>query len=98
MHIALLIPELLGSILGYLEDIPQLQPFYLPREHTYGSGRKALAALASTCRALSEPALNVLWRRLYTLKPLMLCVATKASLARKVYTLRNHILLVWHSS
>ena len=89
MHVALLIPELLGSILGYLEDTPQF-----PGEHTYGPGRKALAALASTCRALSEPALDALWRRLYTLKPLMLCVPTKA----EVHTPPRDAALVWHSS
>lgn len=94
MHIVLLIPELLGSILDYLEDdIVQVQGVS-PAKHTYGPGRKALAALASTCCAFSEPALNTLWRRLSTLKPLMLCVPTKAS--HNVPTLDTA--LVWHSS
>lgn len=34
-------------------------------------GQRALAALAQTCRILSEPSLNYLWRKMHTLGPLL---------------------------
>lgn len=35
--------------------------------------RRTLAALARTCRAFSDPALDYLWRKLDSLKPLIRC-------------------------
>lgn len=37
--------------------------------------RRALVALAQTCHALSDPALDCLWRKLYSLEPLVRCYA-----------------------
>lgn len=35
------------------------------------NGRRSLSRLARTCRALSEPALNILWRDLDSLVPII---------------------------
>ncbi|KAF8556867.1 hypothetical protein OG21DRAFT_1506087 [Imleria badia] len=45
----------------------------IPREE----GRRALAALAQTCRMFSQPSLNCLWRKLDSLTRLLRCVFTK---------------------
>ncbi|KAF8547767.1 hypothetical protein OG21DRAFT_1517060 [Imleria badia] len=34
-------------------------------------GQRAIAALAQTCRMLSEPSLNCLWHKLNSLRPLL---------------------------
>jgi hypothetical protein len=36
--------------------------------------RSTIAALASTCRAFKEPALDVLWKDITGFKPLLLCL------------------------
>ncbi|EIW85496.1 hypothetical protein CONPUDRAFT_150305 [Coniophora puteana RWD-64-598 SS2] len=43
------------------------------------SEKKALAALAQTCRAFSEPALDALWRELDSLLPLLECLGNAIS-------------------
>lgn len=35
------------------------------------NGRRSLSRLARTCRALSEPALNILWRELDSIVPII---------------------------
>jgi hypothetical protein len=44
--------------------------------------RQTLAALARTCRAFSEPSLDCLWRRLFSLLPLVRCFANVVDEAR----------------
>lgn len=53
-----------------LADLVQIRP---PKRE----GRRALAALAQTCRVFSEPSLNCLWRKLDSLRPLLRCLFTK---------------------
>lgn len=62
MHHALEIQEILLNILG----------------HCYSPGKRRetadLPALARTCRAFKEPALDVLWEELDNLAPLARCI------------------------
>ena len=44
--------------------------------------RRMLAVLARTCRTFSEPSLNLLWRRLNSLLPLVRCFSDVADEAR----------------
>ncbi|KAH0835828.1 hypothetical protein J3R83DRAFT_9696 [Lanmaoa asiatica] len=60
----LMVPELFYNILECFR--PAIDP----------SGKRALVALAQTCRAFSEPSLDCLWRKLYSLQPLIRCYAT----------------------
>lgn len=67
----LILDFLSAPYIGYGNDsrIVQIQtPQY--------EGRRALAALAQTCRMFSEPSLNCLWRKLDSLRPLLRCVFT----------------------
>ena len=50
-------PELIKFVLQYILDTP--------------GGRKSLSRLARTCKALSEPVLNVLWKELDSILPLV---------------------------
>ena len=59
----LMIPELFYTVLDCF------RPAIDPEEAL------ALSALAQTCRAFSEPSLDRLWRKLYSLKPLIRCYA-----------------------
>ncbi|KAG9318036.1 hypothetical protein JVU11DRAFT_99 [Chiua virens] len=84
MHDALLITEVRSSILDFLvvdtaphPRKPHPKHDLMPKD-TRRAGRRALSALARTCRALSEPALDALWRRLHSLEPLLRCVRAKA--------------------
>jgi hypothetical protein len=71
MHHALEIEEILSNIFAYCsysEEIPFL--LICHREKT----SPELAALARTCRAFTEPALDALWRELIDLSPLARCL------------------------
>jgi len=46
--------------------------------YTENSGLKDTAALAVTCQAFREPALDILWRSLPSLRPLVRCLPTDA--------------------
>ena len=61
----LMLPELLRDILDMFSA-----PALVPTE------RQALAALARTCRACSEPSLDRLWWTMYSLRPLIRCYGT----------------------
>ncbi|KLO20734.1 hypothetical protein SCHPADRAFT_816439 [Schizopora paradoxa] len=50
-------PELTRNLLEYIHDTP--------------GGRRSVSRIARTCKALSEPALNVLWKDLDSLIPLL---------------------------
>ena len=69
MHNALLIYEILGCIIDHLAQ--NLSEGVHARQ-------RALGALARTCRAFSEPALDALWCRLRGLKPFMHCLLANA--------------------
>lgn len=56
-----MIPELLYDILDCFS--PEIYPI----------DARALLALAQTRRAFSEPSLDRLWKKLYSLKPLISC-------------------------
>ncbi|KIJ62013.1 hypothetical protein HYDPIDRAFT_30833 [Hydnomerulius pinastri MD-312] len=72
MHNALLVAEVFTYILECLAQdtlhAPSLDVY------TNGTGWGALAALARTCHALSDPAIDLLWRRLHSLEPLVQCL------------------------
>ena len=50
-------PETLSTILEFVLDTP--------------NGRRSVARLARTCKALSEPALDLLWKELDSMIPLL---------------------------
>ncbi|KAG1778347.1 hypothetical protein EV702DRAFT_1278054 [Suillus placidus] len=58
MHQALLVSEILREILAHTDQI----------------ARKSTAALAATCKAFHEPAMDLLWAEMYQLEPLLGCV------------------------
>lgn len=70
----LLIAELFYAILDFLVE-PTSEPscFDLAFRTPDPDGRRALAALARTCRGFTEPSLDLLWRRLNSLAPLLRC-------------------------
>ena len=70
MHHALEIQEILSNIFFYCS--PVLSPNLSPHFHKIVF--PALAALARTCRAFKEPALDALWRELIDLSPLVRCL------------------------
>jgi hypothetical protein len=70
----LLIPELFYGILDFLaESTSEPSRYDLAFRTPDPDGRRALAALAQTCRGFTEPSLDLLWRRLNSLKPLLRC-------------------------
>ncbi|KAG9308701.1 hypothetical protein JVU11DRAFT_11658 [Chiua virens] len=83
MHNALLIPEVRSTILDCLAadtgkgGQPKISTS--PNYTQPGAGQKALAALARTCRTLSESALDALWCLLPSLEPLLQCSRDKDS-------------------
>ncbi|KAF8124937.1 hypothetical protein EV363DRAFT_1177218 [Boletus edulis] len=78
MHHALQIPEILLNIFGHCSD-----------RFDYD-----VAALARTCRAFKEPALDVLWEELFELSPLVRCVP-EASLSSKYSIHRSLTRIEW---
>ncbi|KAG2073426.1 hypothetical protein BDR04DRAFT_1094939 [Suillus decipiens] len=64
MHQALLIPEILWEIFA------QVNQLYISTSLI----RKTTAALAATCKAFYEPAMDLLWAEIYDLTPLLGCV------------------------
>ena len=66
MHRALQIEEVLSDIFHHFS--PDIGILW--REETIPE----LAALARTCRAFKEPALDILWRVLHHLSPLLWCL------------------------
>ncbi|KIJ62024.1 hypothetical protein HYDPIDRAFT_30843 [Hydnomerulius pinastri MD-312] len=72
MHRALLLPELLRYLFSYFEELDRDNWPMVPTP-----SRKALAALARTCRAFQDPALDVLWAELNEPNPLVKCMPSK---------------------
>ncbi|KAG1782240.1 hypothetical protein EV702DRAFT_515911 [Suillus placidus] len=70
MHRALLIPEILSDIISYI--IVDERPGVWPTEYVTSSAL-TLFALALTCRAFSEQALDALWNNFKGVEPLMRC-------------------------
>ena len=70
MHHCLLIPELALYIIHFLADD---RPAW--HDSRYLRNPKDVARLARTCKALAEPALDVLWQTQHSLAPLMMCLS-----------------------
>lgn len=66
MHQALLVPEVLLEIFAHVNDTESCS--------TLISSQKHLAALAETCKAFYEPAMEFLWAEINELEPLLGCV------------------------
>jgi hypothetical protein len=60
MHQALLVPEVLLEIFAHVTEVI-LKPFGPARFIVVVLYRESLAALATTCRAFHEPAMDLLW-------------------------------------
>ncbi|KAF8121708.1 hypothetical protein EV363DRAFT_1362970 [Boletus edulis] len=65
MHPALYVEEILLEIFGYCYD---------REEYTMCINKTDLPALARTCKAFRDPALDILWAELYSLAPLIRCL------------------------
>ncbi|KAF8126061.1 hypothetical protein EV363DRAFT_1349672 [Boletus edulis] len=65
MHPALYVEEILLEIFGYSYD---------REESTMRINKTDLPALARTCKAFRDPALDILWAELYSLAPLIRCL------------------------
>lgn len=81
----LLISELFQCIIDFFLDTPKEDPGLYSQsaaDQSVRESQRALAALAQTCRALSEPSLDRLWRRLHSLAPLIRSVTPAADLDR----------------
>ena len=92
-HNPLLIQELFQCILDCL-DAPKLDTadFYLSQatERELRKARRTLAALARTCRTLSGASLDRLWRRLYSLTPLIRSFSSDADNGRAEVSFFQH--------
>ncbi|KAG6371869.1 hypothetical protein JVT61DRAFT_8866 [Boletus reticuloceps] len=92
----LLIAELFYAVLHYLVDTtwdttPEPSPNGVDIPYSVGTNgipiraydpdtRRTLAALARTCRAFTCPALDLLWRRLHSLEPLLWCFTSREAI------------------
>ncbi|KAG2066513.1 hypothetical protein BDR04DRAFT_65656 [Suillus decipiens] len=76
MHQALLIPELLPEIFKFLHVSLSEKTTFGPHSIWYAVpiSRKSLAALARTCKAFHEPAMDLLWSEIEVLESLLGCV------------------------
>ncbi|KAF9227004.1 hypothetical protein BS17DRAFT_774777 [Gyrodon lividus] len=76
MHPCLFIPELTLQIIAYLADDCSTE------EHATTSrspkNARDVARLARTCKTLSEPTLDVLWKTQHSLVPLVMCLPSDA--------------------
>lgn len=68
MHQALLVPEVLLEIFAHV-NCDNIESYTTPV-----STQKSLAALAETCKAFYEPAMELLWAEIDQLEPLLGCV------------------------
>ena len=72
MHRCLLLPEIQRLV---IESIPSVDavpdPFAGSWQRVPEGDRKAYAALARTCGAFYEPAMNALWRNIGSLSPVL---------------------------
>ncbi|KAJ6548601.1 hypothetical protein B0H19DRAFT_1161415 [Mycena capillaripes] len=89
MHRALMIPEVAEIVCCHL--LPKVHDAKIFAE--IPRGRKTLLALASTCKVLQEPALDVLWKNQESLAPFLSCLPedlfnTRPALASEEVPLR----------
>ncbi|KAF8441707.1 hypothetical protein L210DRAFT_439860 [Boletus edulis BED1] len=82
MHHALQIPEILLNIFGHCSD-------------RFDWFDPDVAALARTCRAFKEPALDVLWEELHELSPLVVRCVPEASLPSEYSIHRSLTQIEW---
>ncbi|KAH0826909.1 hypothetical protein J3R83DRAFT_4501 [Lanmaoa asiatica] len=76
----LLVAELFYAILDFLAEPSRSESSYdigIQIRTPDPDGRRALAALARTCRGFLEPSLNHLWCKLNSLEPLIRCYFTQ---------------------
>ncbi|KAF9236359.1 hypothetical protein BU15DRAFT_77074 [Melanogaster broomeanus] len=71
MHSCFLLPELTLHIVSFLADDRSTSTSSSSR---YLTNARDVARLARTCKALSEPALDVLWNTQHSLAPLVMCL------------------------
>lgn len=69
MHLCLELDDIQSEIFGYVYDPSAMHWIVSPLRD-----RKSLAALAVTCRAFYESAMDVLWSELDSLAPLVKCM------------------------
>ncbi|KAF8837693.1 hypothetical protein BDN67DRAFT_972615 [Paxillus ammoniavirescens] len=76
MHPVFHIPELTLYIISLLaDDRPAGQHNASSR---YPTNAREIARLAQTCKTLSEPALDILWKIQHSLAPLVMCLPQDA--------------------
>lgn len=96
MHHCLLIPELTLYILHLLADD---RPTW--HDSRYLRNSRDVARFAQTCKVLSEPALDILWKTQHSLSPLVMCLpsdiweVTKRSKTIVSRDLANILCLAW---
>ncbi|KAG6810990.1 hypothetical protein H0H92_009530 [Tricholoma furcatifolium] len=73
MHRCLQIPEILNSIFSQIIDTKPTEDRWVQFP-----GSIALVNIALTCRSFKEPALNVLWRSILGLDPILRCLPSDA--------------------
>ncbi|KAG1744956.1 uncharacterized protein EDB91DRAFT_1121801 [Suillus paluster] len=71
---ALLVSEIFSNIISYV-GTPQITGIPLRRSDSTILSRRTLFALALTCRAFSEQALDALWETIVRIVPLLQCAA-----------------------
>lgn len=81
MHRVLQIPELLREIVAELDD-------------PYGRRRGHILAMALVCKIFHEPAMDALWAKLNSLKPLAYCVPPSAQHNDGTHLVGHHPLWV----
>ena len=69
VHSCLLLPDIFNRILDILEIDPD--PDFYAGYHQQLYRCRSIARLARTCRTFLEPCLDVIWRKQYTLGPLV---------------------------
>jgi len=70
MHACLRAPELLLNIFNYVHDDEVNERVFLKRRPRTAT----LPALARACKDFTEPALDITWRSLPSLVPLLACI------------------------
>ena len=95
IHRALLVSEIFSLILHFIRQFDESPESDHKRDRT--SGKRTLAALARTCRTLSDPTLDALWMRLDSLDPLIK-VLPRRMWARKRYPFIVRTSMIFASS
>lgn len=73
MHKCLAIPELVTLIAESLPELTFGENSDEELDASSANAPKPLASFALTCRAFYEPAMNIAWHTLHTLRPVVKC-------------------------